>query len=147
MKDTLVKITDLPLSVDCCLAQVESPDCGGIDIFLGVVRDNADGHATHHLWYEAYAEMAQGVIRQIAAEAQDRWGIGRVAVQHRTGELAIGEISVVVAVSAPHRAEAFSACRYIIDELKSRAPIWKKEFGVDGEVWVGEQSRPTAPEQ
>ena len=89
----------------------------------------------------------QGVIRQIAAEAQDRWGIGRVAVQHRTGELAIGEISVVVAVSAPHRAEAFSACRYIIDELKSRAPIWKKEFGVDGEVWVGEQSRPTAPEQ
>lgn len=135
--DVTVEILLQPLSADACIEQVSSPDCGGIAVFLGVVRDNFEGKATDHLEYEAYAEMAGEVIRTITEKAVQRWPIGRIAVQHRTGELEVGEISVIVAVSAPHRAEAFDACRYVIDELKVRAPIWKKEFGPDGETWVG----------
>jgi molybdopterin synthase catalytic subunit len=133
----MIEITAAPLSVERCIAAVESPDCGGIDVFLGVVRDNSEGKSTDHLEYDAYPEMAEEVIRDIVSEAEARWLVGKIAVQHRTGELQIGEASVIIAVSAPHRAEAFEACRYVIDELKSRAPIWKKEFGETGEVWVG----------
>jgi molybdopterin synthase catalytic subunit len=133
----MIQVADVALSIDACVANVAGPECGGICIFLGTVRDNFEGHATDHLEYEAYAEMAEETIQAIAGEARGRWPIARVAVQHRTGTLQIGEVSVIVAVSAPHRAEAFEACRYVIDELKERAPIWKKEVGESGEIWVG----------
>jgi len=133
----MIQVTDRPLSIDDCVRAVQSPDCGGIAVFVGTVRDNSEGKATDHLEYEAYTEMAEETIASIAGEASSRWPIAKYAVQHRTGELGIGEISVVVAVSAPHRPEAFDACRYIIDQLKARAPIWKKESGESGEVWVG----------
>src|SRR5579862_4444622 len=133
----MIEVRSVPLSVDDCVRAVEAPECGGIVLFLGTVRDNSEGKRTDHLEYEAYVEMVETVIGHIVDEATSRWSIGHTAVQHRTGELQIGEISVIVAVSAPHRAEAFEAGRYIIDELKARAPIWKKEFGESGEVWVG----------
>lgn len=134
--EVAVTVTSERLSADECIMLVEDPGCGGVVLFFGVVRDNSEGTATDHLEYEAYPEMAEDVIRLIAGEARQRWPVARVAVQHRTGELRIGEVSVIVAVSAPHRSEAFEACRYMIDELKRRAPIWKKEFGAGGEVWV-----------
>ncbi len=135
--EPVIEITPESLSVERCIRAVESPSSGAIVTFLGTVRDNSEGKATDHLEYEAYAEMASEVIRGLAATAAERWSIDRVAAQHRVGQLQIGEVSVVVAVSAPHRGEAFEACRYIIDRLKTEAPIWKKEFGESGEMWVG----------
>jgi molybdopterin synthase catalytic subunit len=133
----MIEITAGELSLDTCLKAVEGSEYGGICTFLGTVRDNSEGKSTDHLEYEAYREMASEVIAVILSEATANWDIGQVAVQHRTGRLEIGEISVIVAVSAAHRTEAFKACRYVIDQLKTRAPIWKKEFGEAGEMWVG----------
>lgn len=133
----LIHITDQRLSLDQCVRAVEAPDCGGIVTFLGTVRDNSDGKSTEHLEYESYAEMAEEVLREIVADAHQKWDVRHIAVQHRTGRLDIGEVSVIIAASAPHRAEAFMACRHVIERLKSEAPIWKKEYGEGGEVWVG----------
>ena len=108
-------------------------------MFLGTVRDSSPGRAgVTHLEYEAYAEQVEAEIGRIVAEAHERWPIRRAAAVHRVGELEIGEISVGVAVSSPHRVDAFPAARYLIDELKSRAPIWKKEHWSDGAEWVRE---------
>lgn len=134
---TMIEILGESLSLDHCVSAVARPDCGAIVTFLGTVRDNVEGTRTDHLEYEAYREMAEEVIGQIVGEAQNRWPTGDVAVQHRVGTLAVGEISVAIAISAPHRGEAFEACHYVIDNLKARAPIWKKEFGDEGEYWVG----------
>ena len=109
---------------------------GGIVIFEGVVRDNARGKQVRYLEYDAYIEMAKEQIRAIVAEAERRWGVERVAVAHRFGRLEIGETSVIIVVATPHRAEAFEACHYIIDTLKTTVPIWKKEVATDGEEWV-----------
>ncbi len=133
----LVEVTDAKLSLDQCVQRVESPDCGAIVTFTGTVRDNSEGKPTDHLEYEAYKEMAEEMLRGILTEVHQRWTVGSVAVQHRTGRLEIGEASVVIAVSAPHRAEAFEACRHVIERLKADAPIWKKEFGDGNEEWVG----------
>jgi molybdopterin synthase catalytic subunit len=132
----LNEIIDSPLSIDRCLRAVARNDCGGIALFLGVVRDNSDGKQTNYLEYEAFEEMALDVVERIVAQARSRWEIAEVAMQHRTGRLDIGDVSVVIAVSAPHRAAAFEACRFVIDELKEQVPIWKKEHGPQGEVWV-----------
>jgi molybdopterin synthase catalytic subunit len=109
---------------------------GAVDIFVGVVRDNSNGRRVLFLEYEAYPEMAEQVFRQIAREIADRWGTERVAIHHRVGQLKIGEASVVIAVAAPHRAQAFEACRYAIERIKEIAPIWKKEHFEGGAVWV-----------
>jgi molybdopterin synthase catalytic subunit len=109
---------------------------GGIVTFQGVVRDNARGRQVRSLEYDAYTEMAEQQMAQIAAEVERRWATSAVAMVHRIGRLEIGECSVVVAVACPHRAEAFEACRYAIDTLKSTVPIWKKEIYADGEEWV-----------
>src|SRR5215467_542274 len=109
---------------------------GGVVTFQGVVRDNARGKQVRSLEYDAYIEMAEQQMTQIAAEVQARWEDSAVALVHRIGRLEIGECSVVVAVACPHRAEAFEACRYAIDSLKSTVPIWKKEVAEDGEEWV-----------
>jgi molybdopterin synthase catalytic subunit len=113
---------------------------GGVVSFLGTVRDASRGKTIRHLEYEAYPELALREMERIAEEASARFPGARVAVAHRTGHLEIGEIAVVVAASAPHRAEAFAACRYTIDTLKQRVPIWKKEVATDGESWVDEHA-------
>jgi molybdopterin synthase catalytic subunit len=105
-------------------------------IFQGVVRDNARGKRVRYLEYDAYPEMAEQQMASIAAEVERRWHIGNVALVHRIGRLEIGECSVVVVVACPHRGEAFEACRYAIDTLKTTVPIWKKEVAEDGEEWV-----------
>ena len=127
-----------PLDEQAVTALVSSPDAGGMVTFVGRVRDHARGHEVTALEYEAYPEMAQTVFAQIATEAQARFAIKDVAIHHRIGRLVVGEIAVVVAVSAAHRGPAFSGCEYVIDQLKTRAPIWKKEFSPDGAAWIEE---------
>ena len=109
---------------------------GAIVTFSGVVRDHSGETRTDHLVYEAYAEMAERVMAEIGAEAGEKWGVDDVAVLHRVGRVQIGEVSVLISVGSPHRGEAFKACNYIIDQLKERVPIWKKEVGQDGAYWV-----------
>lgn len=119
------------------LGRVGSDEDGATVLFLGVVRDHADGRPVSGMRYDAYVEMARPVLQAIAEEAAVRLTTDRVAVVHRVGELAIGEVSVAIAASSPHRAESFDASRYVIEEIKKRLPVWKKEHFVDGsEAWV-----------
>lgn len=122
------------IDVAGAMAGVTDPAAGGVAVFLGTTR--ADGQTTH-LDYEAYEAMALSQMRSIAVEARAKWPIRKLAVLHRTGRVAVGEVSVLVAVSTPHRAEAFEACRFIIDAIKASAAIWKKELTAGGEgTWV-----------
>ena len=127
------------------LALVGDPADGAILLFLGTVRNHADGRPVGGLWYEAYQDMAETELNLIAEEAVQRLGTNRLAVVHRLGELAVGEVSVAIAVSSPHRAEAYQASRFIIEEIKKRIPVWKHEQYEDGEaVWVqGRTLEPT----
>jgi molybdopterin synthase catalytic subunit len=134
--EPLISITREPLDRNALVAAVGDPKVGGIVVFEGVVRDNARGKQVRYLEYDVYPEMAIEQIRAIVGEAEKRWGVERVAVAHRIGRLEIGEASVIVVVATPHRAEAFDACRYIIDTLKTTVPIWKKEVATNGEEWV-----------
>lgn len=131
-------VTAEPLSLDALLHAVSHRGAGGVVLFLGVVRDNNADRSVHFLEYEAHDAAAEASMRRIGEEAERRWPGSRVAAAHRTGRLEIGEASVVVAASAPHRAEAFEAARYVIDTLKTETPIWKKEVFEGGEVWIGE---------
>jgi molybdopterin synthase catalytic subunit len=115
---------------------VAADRAGAIVTFVGVVRDHHRGRPVRHLEYEAYAPMAEATFEEIADEARSRWQVESVAVHHRVGRLDVGEASVAIAVSAPHRSDAFEACRYVLDGLKERAPIWKRESGPDGSWWV-----------
>jgi molybdopterin converting factor subunit 1 len=130
-------VLDEPLSLDRVVAAVRSPDAGGIVTFTGMVRRHNRGVRIERLEYEAYKDMAEKVMRGLCEEIEGEIAGARVAVEHRVGVLAIGDVAVVIAASAPHRAEAFAACRAMIDRLKDRVPIWKKEIGEDGDVWVG----------
>jgi MoaE-MoaD fusion protein len=133
-------VTDRPLSADDIAARVDDPGAGGVVIFSGVVRNETDGRPVKFLEYEAHPPMAEAKMREIGAAIRARWaGVKRVAMLHRIGRLEIGEASVLIAVSAAHRGEAFEACRYAIDTLKRTVPVWKKEHFEDGEVWVGLQ--------
>ena len=134
--EAFVQLTRERLDRDALAASVSHASVGGIVVFEGVVRDHARGKQIRYLEYDAYPEMAEQQIRTIIAEAERRWGVERVAVAHRFGRLEIGEASVIIVVATPHRAEAFDACRYIIDTLKTTVPIWKKEVATDGEEWV-----------
>ena len=125
-----------PLVLDRVIAAVEARRTGGVVTFVGKVRDHSRGHAIDHLEYEAYAPMALKVMRKIAAEVEAEVADSSVAVHHRLGRLAIGESAVVIAAAAPHRAEAFAACRAVIERLKQDVPIWKREVAVDGTTWV-----------
>ena len=118
---------------------VTDPRAGGIDVFLGTTRAerNAAGQDLLALDYEAYAEMAVGRMRQLAATARERWPVVRLALLHRTGRVPVAEPSVVIAVACPHRGDAFAACRWLIDALKADVPIWKQEVWADGSAtWV-----------
>jgi molybdopterin synthase catalytic subunit len=134
--EPLISITHERLDRDALVAAVTHASVGGIVVFEGVVRDNARGKQVRYLEYDVYPEMAAQQIREIVTEAERRWGVERVAVAHRVGKLEIGEASVIIVVASPHRGEAFDACRYIIDTLKTTVPIWKKEVATDGEEWV-----------
>jgi molybdopterin synthase catalytic subunit len=134
--EPFIQITREPLDRNALVAAVTDPSTGGIVVFEGVVRDNARGKQVRYLEYDVYPEMAIQQIREIVAEAEKRWNVDRVAIAHRIGRLEIGEASVIIVVATPHRAEAFEACRYIIDTLKTTVPIWKKEVDIHGEEWV-----------
>ncbi|HTI13340.1 MAG TPA: molybdenum cofactor biosynthesis protein MoaE [Dictyobacter sp.] len=134
--EPIIQLTHKPLNRDQLIAAVSHPEVGGIVTFEGVVRNNARGKQVRYLEYEVYEEMATQQIQTIITEAQQRWGVDRVAVAHRFGRLEIGEASVIIVVASPHRSEAFEACRYIIDTLKKTVPIWKKEVATNGEEWV-----------
>jgi molybdopterin synthase catalytic subunit len=134
--EPLIQLTREPLDRNALIAAVSHASAGSIAIFEGVVRDHARGKQICYLEYDAYPEMAEQQIRVIVDEAQKRWGVEHVAVAHRFGRLEIGEASVIIVVATPHRAEAFEACRYIIDTLKTTVPIWKKEVATNGEEWV-----------
>lgn len=134
--EPLIQLTREPLDRAALIEAVTRSSDGGIVVFEGVVRDNARGKQIRYLEYDVYAEMAEQQIRTIVDEARRRWGVEHVAVAHRFGRLEIGEASVIIVVAAPHRGEAFEACRYIIDTLKTTVPIWKKEVATNGEEWV-----------
>jgi molybdopterin synthase catalytic subunit len=134
-------------SVDEALKAVAAPDAGGTVVFLGTVRDHSDDMGrVERLEYSAYREMAEKVLSDVAGEAARRWPLLGVAVLHGVGDLSIGDHTVVVACSSAHRGEAFEACRFVIDEVKRRVPIWKKEVGPDGERWVGLEGEPPGTE-
>jgi molybdopterin synthase catalytic subunit len=137
MNDSLVALRDSPPSIDEAVASVQHPGSGAVCVFLGVVRDCNDGHPVVRLEYEAYASMAIAEMQRIVGELTAEIPRVRLAVVHRTGSLAVGDVAVVCAASAPHRAEAYRACRELIDRIKSRVPIWKREHGPDGAYWVG----------
>ncbi len=132
----LVRVTEDVLDPAEATAAVASPRAGAINLFLGVVRDNNLGRNVDHLVYEAYPSMAEKVMREIAGEAKTRFGLEDCAVLHRTGRLAIGETSLLVAISSGHRAESFHAGHWMVDEIKKRVPVWKKEVWSDGESWI-----------
>ena len=129
-------VTD-PIDGGALLAEIVSPRDGAALLFLGVVRNHNEGQEVAGLEYEAYAEMAESTLEAIVAEACERWETGEIRVVHRIGHLDIGETSVAIAVASPHRDAAYQASRYVIEELKKRAPIWKREGYVAGEkVWL-----------
>jgi molybdopterin synthase catalytic subunit len=130
----MVGLTREPIDAGALTAATASD--GAVCLFLGVVRNENGGRPVRHLEYEAYEEMALPLMEQIAAETRRRWPVTDVRIVHRLGRLEIGEASVAIAVTAPHRGAAFEACRYAIDTLKATVPIWKKEFYADGSVWL-----------
>lgn len=138
MEPLVCRVVREPIDGAGLLARCTSEEDGAALLFLGVVRNHNDGRPVGSLEYHAYAEMAEGVMRQIIAEAAERWEAGRIGVVHRVGQLEVGEASVAIVVAAPHRDAAYEASRYIIEELKKRVPIWKKEGYVDGDrEWLG----------
>jgi molybdopterin synthase catalytic subunit len=133
-------VTPEPLDPAPLVALVQQPDMGAVVTFAGIVRDNFGGRRTARLQYEAYAAMAATVLGQIAAEAQVQFGTGPIAVHHRVGTLEIGETAVLVVVASAHRQAAFEAAEWIMNRVKEKAPIWKKEIWADGEEeWVGDE--------
>lgn len=125
-------------AIDVSALAGPAPEDGALCVFTGVVRNHNQGRAVRFLEYEGYEEMVRAVFDEIAAEARKTFGVTRVVIVHRLGRMEIGDTSVAVAVSSPHRREAFEACRFAIDTLKQRAPIWKKEFYDDGSSWLEE---------
>lgn len=133
---TDILLTSIPLDINACIQAVMTPEAGGIDVFIGTVRNATRGKRVVRLEFEAYEKMALSEMDKIVRSAMEQWPLHRVVLHHRMGVLAVGDIPVVIAVSAAHRDAAFTACRYIIDTLKQTVPIWKKEIFEDGEVWV-----------
>ena len=133
MADVRAWITTDPIGADTVLEHVAAPEHGAALVFLGVVRDHNEGRAVRGVHYEAYAQMAAQTLTVILTEAHERVRPAKLAAVHRTGELAVGEVSIAIAVSTPHRAEAFEACRYVIEEVKQRLAVWKQERYTSGD--------------
>lgn len=136
-----VFLSEEPLSIDEALAAVRRPDCGAVALFVGTVRDSHEGQPVTHLDYSAYQAMALPAMQRLADEARARWQLGGLVLGHRTGRVEAGEPAVVVAVSSGHRRESFEASRWLIDSLKAQVPIWKKEVGPGGAVWIEGDAR------
>lgn len=133
----MIRLTAEPIDYAALTEQVRRAGCGAVVTFLGTVRDLTGDRVTVALDYEAYPGMAEKKLAEIEREARARWPVGELALVHRLGRLEVGEVSVAVAVSCPHRAQAFEACRFAIDRLKELVPIWKKENWADGTSdWV-----------
>lgn len=131
-----VKIHKRKLNIAQCITSVASHEAGGINVFIGTVRNKTKGKKVTHLFYETYQKMALAEMEAIAKYALKKWDLKKVAIHHRIGKLDIGETAVVIAVSSAHRKETFDACYYIINKLKKTVPIWKKEVYFDGEEWI-----------
>lgn len=141
----MIQLTSLPIDIEAVIDCVKAPETGAVDVFIGTTRDQTAGRKVTALEYETYEPMALKVMERVAGEAGGRWSLGRIAIVHRIGRLNVGEASVIIAVSSAHRAEAFEACRFLIDKLKQEVPIWKREFFADGSVeWSG-QTPESAP--
>jgi molybdopterin synthase catalytic subunit len=135
--DASAHLTRDAIDVAGLSAGLAGPADGAVATFVGVVRDNNDGHPVSHLEYEAHEPMAESQLEQLADAAAERWSLSAVVLQHRLGSLRVGEVSVLAGVASPHRAEALEACRWLIDTLKAQVPIFKKEHYADGgETWV-----------
>jgi len=132
----VIELVTTPIDHVEVVRSVASPRAGAVATFDGVVRDHARGKAVTHLFYEAYPEMAKTEMVRIREQAFEKWPLQGMAIVHRTGRLEVGESSVFIAVASAHRADAFEACRFAIDTLKTSVPIWKKEHYEDGEVWI-----------
>jgi molybdopterin synthase catalytic subunit len=132
-----IDLREAPLSLDEVVAHVSRPGAGGIATFVGVVRDESDGRAVTRLDYSAYGAMAKREMTKIADELEKEMAGVHVSAIHRIGSLGVGDAAIICAASAPHRGEAFKACRELIDRIKARVPIWKREYGPDGAAWVG----------
>lgn len=138
-------VTDEPLSLDSALAAVQQAGIGGVALFVGTVRDHNAGQPVTLLEYHAYASMAEKEMQRLADEIGAEYPGVRLAAHHRTGALGVGAIAVICAAGAPHREAAFEACRALIDRIKARVPIWKREHGPDGPYWVGWESQDKVP--
>jgi MoaE-MoaD fusion protein len=134
------KLTEAPLSLDAAVREVARDEAGAVATFLGTVRNRSRERTVLYLEYEAYEGMAEDVMAQLAAELTDRHELSAIAIHHRVGRVEIGEPSVVIAVSSPHRAAALAACKEAIDTLKETVPLWKKEVYEGGEEWIGQGS-------
>jgi molybdopterin synthase catalytic subunit len=134
------RLVDGPLDAAAVLREVEDPEAGAVASFIGTVRSRSRGREVVHLEYEAYEEMAEEMLGQLAAALTERHGLCAAAIHHRLGRVEIGEASVVIAVSAPHRSAALDACREAIETLKTTIPLWKKEVYAGGEEWIGRGS-------
>ena len=132
----IILVSPAPVDAGDLMDRVREDSSGAIAVFVGVARDHSRGHRVRLLEYQAYPPMAEEELARIAATCHERWTLTRVALVHRTGPLRIGEVSVAVVVAAPHRREALDACGFAIEEIKRRVPIWKKEFGDEGDAWV-----------
>ncbi len=142
--DDLYQLVREPIDMAALARQVRAPEDGAVVSFDGFVRNESHNRATLYLDYEAYESMALAKMREIGTQLHEKYSVHRVAMVHRLGRLEIGETSVFIAVSAPHRAAAFDACRFAIDTLKRTVPIWKKEYFEDGAVWA-DGELPPAP--
>lgn len=131
-----IKIADIPLDVAECYRLAHSNDAGGQTVFIGTVRNQTQKKSVLKLIFEAYIPMAIKEMDEIGRFIESKWDASNVLIHHRTGELRVGDIAVIIAVSTPHRSAAFEACKYAIDTLKETVPIWKKEVFEDGEIWV-----------
>ena len=133
---TMVRVSDAPIELDAILATVRTPAAGGIVSFVGTVRNCSNGMKITGMELEAAVDLARADLRRIADEAGQRHKVSKVSIVHRIGKLKVGDVIVVIAVSAAHRGDAFKACKFIIDELKKTTPIWKKEFSGTRGHWV-----------
>ena len=132
----MIRLQSEPVRAEELIAAVRADGDGALALFLGTVRDHNEGRRVLRLEYQAYEEMARPEMQRLEEEARERFGISALALVHRTGSLQVGEVAVGIAVASPHREEAFAACRFVIDSLKKRVPIWKKEHFEGGEVWI-----------
>jgi len=132
----MIKIVETPIDIQQVIELVRSDKAGAIDVFIGTVRSKTAGKKVERLEYDAYDSMVIQEMQKIVNQAKEKWPVEKMAIHHRKGTLLIGEVAVVIAVSTPHRNDAFEACRFVIETLKKTTPIWKKEIYDGGEEWV-----------